>query len=153
VIPRGAPYHLGMAKTEAAPTREKFPPHDFTEDEAHARKGRYVEDPKPVVCPPEFSDSVDDGQFGRIPPAPHGTVYVREAPKGKKAKKETEPEAEAEAEPEPEPEPEPVAEVREIDIEALTVHELKAELDALGVEYTADDRKDDLKALLYDALE
>jgi hypothetical protein len=46
--------------------------------------------------------------------------------------------------------PEPVE--REVDVESLTVAELRSELDALGVEHSHEDRKPDLQAKLRDAL-
>jgi len=43
-------------------------------------------------------------------------------------------------------------EVEEVDVEALTIPELQAQLDELGVEYSGSDRKADLQEKLYDAL-
>lgn len=46
----------------------------------------------------------------------------------------------------------PEEEVEEVDVEALTVAELRAQLDELGVEYASSDHKADLQDKLYDAL-
>lgn len=45
-----------------------------------------------------------------------------------------------------------VVEVEEVDVEALTVAELRAQLDELGVEYASNDHKADLQEKLYAAL-
>lgn len=61
---------------------------------------------------------------------------------------ETEPEPETEPAPEPEPEPEPEPAEEVIDYEEFTIPELKAELEALGVEYPSTARKADLISLV-----
>jgi hypothetical protein len=55
-------------------TRDKFPPHEYTDDEKAAVAGRYVENAKRETPPDE------GGRYGRTPPAPHGTVYVSDEP-------------------------------------------------------------------------
>jgi hypothetical protein len=125
-------------------------------DEKAAVVGRFV------MSPEARPDPAGSGVYGREQAAPHGVVYVRaEAFEGAEA--EAEPEAEeAEAEvpaaEEPEldydaadedvPPPEPDDD-DDVDPGSMTIPQIKAELDALGVAY---DQKA-LKAELVAALE
>jgi hypothetical protein len=54
-----------------APTRERFPPHEMTEDEQAAVCGRFVMSP---IAEP---DPAGSGTYGREQAPPHGVVYVR----------------------------------------------------------------------------
>jgi hypothetical protein len=136
------PFCLTRGVAMTAPTREKFPPFEMTEEEAAATVGRFV------MSPTAEPDPAGSGSGGREQAAPQGTVYVRAETFNEE---DHEPPEEAEEEAEEEEAEEEKESTEEEALEEFTVSELKEELDSLGVEYPPHARKAELIELVQKA--